>query len=171
MAKTKVQKQAAVAAYKQGLQDSMGVILITHSGLGANQITEFKQKLQEAGAKFNVITNTLFKLALKEADLPSLDTLEEGPHAAILAKEDIAAAAKILKDFIKENEGKIEMKAGIVEGQALDQSQVQELADMPTKEQSVAIIAGLLNQSLSGVVNVLEDSVRSIAIIIERAKK
>jgi large subunit ribosomal protein L10 len=149
----------------------MGVILVTHRGLTANQVAEFKQKLLDNGARFNVITNTLFKIALKGAELPSLDTLEEGPHAAIFAEKDIATAAKLLKDFIKENEDKIEMRAGIVEGQGLSQAQVQELAEMPSKEQSIAMIAGLLNQSLGGVINVLEDSVRSIAIIIEQAKK
>jgi hypothetical protein len=40
---------------------------------------------------------------------------------------------------------------------------------MPTREQSVAMIAGLLQQSMVGVVNVLEDSVRSIAIILDKA--
>ena len=101
--------------------------------------------------------------------MPEMETLEFGAHAVVFAGDDIAAAAKALKGFIKEHEEQVEVAAGIVEGQILTADQVQELADMPSLEQSVAMIAGLLTQPVSGVVNVLEDSVRSYIIILDQA--
>lgn len=169
MAKSKDQKDTMLAAYKQYLSAGTGVIVVNPTGLKPNTINEFKNKLEAAGAQYHVVKNTLFKIALKEAGQPELQAFEGGAHAVLFAGTDVAATAKLLKEFIKENKENITVDSGILEGQALTASQVEELADLPTMEQSISMIAGLLNQSLSGTVNVLEDAVRSVAIIINQA--
>ncbi len=169
MAKNKAQKAEMLAEYKEKLDQSMGIIVVTPTGLTPNEVNEFKQKLFKLGSSFNVVKNTLFAIALKEANLPELETLNEGPHAVVFVENDIAGSAKELKDFMKEYKTRLEIKSGILDGQKLTMAQVEELADMPTKDQSIAMIAGLLTNPLSGVVNVLEDSVRSVAIILDMA--
>lgn len=169
MAKTKSQKQEMLAQYKKAIAGAGGVLVVNPTGITPNIINEFKRKLSDLGGEYHVVKNTIFKIALKESEQPELETLEAGSNAVIFAGQDIAATAKLLKAFIKDNAEKVEIAAGIYEGQALSAAQVADLADLPTKEQSVAMIAGLINQSLGGVVNVLEDSIRSIAIIINLA--
>lgn len=169
MAKTKDQKQAMLAAYKQYLQDSNGVIVVNPTGLTPNQVNEFKMKLSELGSQYHVVKNTLFKMALNEAGMPALESFESGAHAVIFSGADIAATAKLLKEFMKANEEKVTVDAAVLEGQVLDKAQAEALAELPSKEQSISMILGLIDQSLSGVANVLEDSVRSVAIIINQA--
>ena len=169
MAKTKEQKQQMLQSYANNLSNAGAVILVEPSGLNAVEVNELKQQLMAAGASFQVVKNTIFSLALSQQQYPELATLAVGSHAAIFVSADIAAAARVLRDFMKRYKDKLQLKAGIMDKQELSQDQVQALAEMPSKEQSISMIAGLLNQSLAGVTNVLEDSVRSVAIIINQA--
>jgi len=169
MAKTKEQKKAMLADYRGRLSSSYGIILVNQNGLEANSVSDFKKKLATVDAQFNTVKNTIFALALKEENLPELELVKSGSHAVVFSSEDIAGAAKMLADFIKEHKEKVVVKSGVLDGQALTIEQVNELANMPTKEQSVAMIAGLLTQSIAATVNVLEDSVRSFVTILDQA--
>lgn len=169
MAKNKQQKEQMVAAYQAYLKKASGLIVLNPKGVKPNEVNDFKIKLSELGGEYHVVKNTLFKIALSAAGHPELKSFEADGHAVIFAGQDIAATAKMLKEFMKDKEERLTVDSGLLEGQVLSASQVAELAEMPSKEDSVAMIAGLLNQSLSGVVNVLEDSVRSVAIIINQA--
>ncbi len=169
MAKNKSQKTAMLDTYKTKIGNTSGLIVIDHKGLTAAEVSEFKKAITDMGGSFNVIKNTLFNIALDNAGLPKLDIFKSGAHAAVFFGTDVAETAKLLQKFIKDTKEKVQVRTGILDSQILSASQINDLANMPTKEQSVAMIAGLLNQSLSGVVNVLEDSVRSVAIIINQA--
>jgi large subunit ribosomal protein L10 len=171
MAKTKAQKNEMVESYKQKLAGRSGVIIIDHKGLTAAEVNEFKKTVLAIGGSFNVVKNTLFNIALDESGLPKLDIVKSGAHAAVYMGNDVAETAKTLQTFMKSVKDKMELRTGILDGQVLSAAQLSELADLPSKEQSVAMIAGVLNQSLAGVVNVLEDSIRSVAVIINQAFK
>lgn len=158
-----------LAEYKDKLGNAYGVIVVNQSGLAANDVAEFKQKLQKQGSYFNTVKNSLFQIALKEQGLPELELFKAGSHAVIFSSEDIATTAKMLDEFVKANKDKITLKSGILDGQALNVDQVNELANMPTIEQSIAMIAGLLTNAMAGTVNVLEDSMRSVVTILDQA--
>ncbi len=169
MAKTKSQKQEMLKKYGALLKQAKGLVVITPSGIGPNAVNTFREKLNPVGSDYHIVKNTLFKIALTEAGQPSLQTFDSGSHAVIFVQDDIVSTAKLLKDFVKLNADKVQVETGLLEGEVLSHEQVQGLADMPTKEQSISMIAGLINQSLAGVANVLEDSIRSVAIIINQA--
>jgi large subunit ribosomal protein L10 len=169
MAKTRAQKEVILAEYKEKLTNAYGIIVIDQNGLESNNVSNFKQQLNANGSYFNTVKNTIFELALKESGLPELDMIKTGSHAVIFSSDDIAGTAKLLDAFIKENKGKITLKNGILDGQVLSVEQVNELANMPTMEQSIAMIAGLLTNAMAGTVNVLEDSVRSVVTILDKA--
>lgn len=171
MAKTKPQKEAILAAYQAKLGESTGFFIIKPTGLKPNDVNDFKKKLTAIGSTFTVVKNTLFAKALKDANLPEFDTLQFGENAVMFINQDIANTAKLLKEFAKEQKDKVEIRAGVIEGNAITGETVNELADLPTMEQSISMIVGLINQSLAGVTNVLEDSVRSVAVIIDQAFK
>ncbi len=171
MAKTRPQKEEMFAGYKSELAGANGVIVVTPVGVTPNQINAFKKELGAIGSNYHVVKNTIFALALDDAKLPKLEVLSAGSNAVIFSSTDIAGTAKLLTKFMKENEDKMEIRAGILDGAELTIEQVQQLSDMPTKQQSVAMIAGLLTNPIAGIANVLEDSIRSVAIIINEAFK
>lgn len=177
MAKTKVQKKELAEKYKLRLNNSGGVILVKPTKLNPNETNEFRKSLFDINAEFGIIKNTIFKVALNELNLPKIDSLELGAHAVLFMGEDISSASKALKKFSDSTkdanggESKIEVIGGILDGVLLTKEQTLELAEMPDKQGSIAMILGILDQAMSGVVNVLEDAPRAYVSILDQAFK
>lgn len=176
MAKTKEQKKKIVKEYIDNLKGSKGVVILKTQKITPEEANEFRKKLYDLDAKFHVIKNTLLGLALKEAGLPEEEDLKADSHAVVFIKEDIVNASKVLKTFVTETktaemEAKANIVSGYLDGEKLTKEQVAELADMPSKEGSIALILGVLDNALSGVLNVLEDPIRSYASVLDQAFK
>jgi large subunit ribosomal protein L10 len=177
MAKTRKQKVKLLDEYRKLLKESTGVFVTKPSKLTPNEVNEFKKDLYDINSKFHVVKNTLFKIALKENNLPEIEELNNEEHAVLFSKDDVASSAKLLKKFIdattdkKKDIVKLSIVKGIVEGQLLDKDQVVEIADMPNKETSIAMILGILDNAIAGVLNVLEDPLRGYVSILDQAFK
>ncbi len=176
MAKTKQIKKELALSYSKKLKESKGVIIVKPSKLNPNETNEFRKNLFDIDSQFNIVKNSIFKIALKDTNLPEVESLNGGEHAVLFMGEDIASASKALKKFSdnskdKEGKSRIEIIAGILDGALLTKEQTIELAEMPDKNGSIAMILGILDQALSGVVNVLEDAPRSYVNILEQAFK
>ena len=176
MAKTKKQKKAILDQYKAQVKDARGLVIVRATALQPNEVTAFRKELYGFDSEFHVVKNTLFQIALKENELEQVEELNSGENSVIFFNEDIVSPAKSLKEFIDKTKidkktFKVEVLTGFLDGAKLTKEQVVELSDMPTKQQSVGLILGILDNAMSGVVNVLEDSVRSYVTIIDQAFK
>ncbi len=178
MAKTKSQKSKILEKYSKKIGEAKGVLIVKAQGLTPNEVNSFRKNLYDVEAKFNVVKNTLFKLALKDQNLEEEPSLNSGNHAVLFTKEDIVTPAKNLKEFIKTAVGKnakgeeyekIQIVGGYLDGKKMTLTQVIDLADTPSKQQSVSMILGILDMAISGVLNVIEDSPRSIVSILDQA--
>lgn len=169
MAKTRSQKEAMLAQYKEWLTNSKGVIALEQSKIGPNDSNALKINLAGVSASYHIVKNTIFALAMKELEMPEMAEIKDGSHAVVFLGEDLAAGAKAINEFVKANKDKIKYVAGMMDGQLLSVAQVESLANLPSKEQSISMILGLLENSLTGVVNVLEDSMRSVVTILDKA--
>ncbi len=176
MARTKKEKKVLIDLYENRIKQSKAVVIVRNKGVTASEAVAIKQSLYDFDTKFNVIKNTLFKIALKNTELEGDADLDNYEHAAVFIKEDIVNSSKALKKFadeLKDSSGsqKLELAFGYLDGVKLSKEQVTELAEMPDKQGSISMILGILDQALSSVVNVLEDPVRSYATIIDQAFK
>lgn len=175
MAKSKQQKKELFEKYKKLLENAEGVFVTKPDKITPNEVNEFRKELYDIDSKFHVVKNSVFKLALEEAGLPEIESLEYGKHAVLFAKEDIAGSAKALSAFVEETRLEEEKKdrvtvvGGLIEGNFVDASTVKELSEMPDFEGSISMILGILDDAMSGVVNVLEDSARSYVTILDQA--
>lgn len=169
MAKTKAQKQAMVSDLGGKIANAKAIFVVAPQAIDPNEAAELKIKLAEVGGEYHVIKNTLFKIALKEAGLEELETLNNGQNAAIFVDDQAPDAAKIMQKFIKDSE-KAEFRAGYLEGKKLSAAQVSSLADLPSREQLIAQVIGTMNAPISGFVNVLAGNVRSIVNVIDAIK-
>ena len=124
---------------KADLEGVSAMWVVDYRGLTVKEIQELRRSIREAGATMKVYKNTLVNIALKENDLPTLDDMLKGPNAFVFAGEDIAAAAKAVKNFAKDND-KLEIKGGLLEG-----AEVKAIASLPSREQLFGQIAGLIN--------------------------
>ena len=98
MAITKDRKQELVQEYVDSLRDSQAVVFVQSRGLTVAEVTDLRSKLREVGGKYSIVKNTLFRLALDQAEMPVPDAIT-GPIAAMYCPEDLAPAVKVIADL------------------------------------------------------------------------
>ena len=134
-------KEAKVAEIKEKLEKATSVVLSQYQGLTVEEDTVLRKNLREAGVEYKVYKNTLETLAAKELGLEGIVEYLEGPVAIAFGYEDVTVAARVLNDFAKDHK-KLELKAGIVEGEVYDTAKIKQLATIPSKEVLIAKLLG-----------------------------
>lgn len=145
MGKSRQEKSAVIEELKSSLGDSQLAVVIDYHGLTVSQITELRRKLLTKGTVCKVTKNTLMKIAIDGN--PTWQPMEKflnGSTAVILAKDDITGAIKAYQEFQKLTK-KTEIKGGVMEGQALNESQIKAISELPSKEQLMGQVAGAIN--------------------------
>ncbi len=165
MAISRAKKEELVEAYKSHIADAPAMIFTDYRGISVAEIQDLRSKLGDTGAKYVVIKNSLFSLALEAEERPKPVELLDGPNAVVFLGEDISNGAKALQDWIKADEI-VEIKGGILETSILDTNGVDSLSDLPTKEQTQAMLLGALTGSANGLVRVLNAPITDVVNIV-----
>ena len=145
MGKTKEQKQEMLQDIEQSLSESQLVLAIDYQGLSVAEITDLRRRLIPTGAVCTVTKNTLMGIAVKDdSNWQPMEKLLQGSNAFLFLKDDIGGAIKAYQEFQKATK-KTEFKGGVMEGRLLSQDDVKAIADLPSKEELLAQVAGALN--------------------------
>jgi large subunit ribosomal protein L10 len=145
MGRTKENKEAVVDDLKEIFKDVQLAVAIDYQGLSVAEITDLRKRLRPIGGTCKIAKNTLMRIAVESDDnWQPIQEFLKGSTALMLVKEDVGAAIKAYKGFQKDKK-KTELRGGVMEGRALSKAQVEALADLPSKEQLIAQIAGALN--------------------------
>lgn len=145
MGKTKSQKDVMLADIKSSFASANLVMVIDYHGLTVAEITNLRRKLREKGGSCTVAKNTLFKIAVgDDENWQAMESLLKGSNAVIFLGEDMGAGIKAYQEFQKTSK-KTEMRGGVLEGRLLSDKDLKAIADLPTKEQLYAQIAGAIN--------------------------
>ena len=176
MANIRPEKQAAVAGLKEQLSSAKGAVLTGYRGLTVAQDMKLRAKLREAGVTYHVVKNTMVRIAANEIGLEGLDPVLNGTTALAVSADDAVAPAKVIYEFIKENKLETEVltiKAGLVEGKVINVEEVKALASLPSREVLIAKVLGSMQAPISGVVNVLQGTIRNAVYVLDaiRAQK
>ncbi|MDO4595595.1 MAG: 50S ribosomal protein L10 [Coriobacteriaceae bacterium] len=134
-----------VAEIEAALESNAGMFVVSYNGLTVKQAQELRHQLTEAGASMKVYKNNLVRIALANQEQPNIDETLVGPLAYVFYENEPVEAAKCLKEFAKASKGVLEIKGGISEGKAVTAEEVNKLADLPTKDQLLGQIAGLIS--------------------------
>ncbi len=129
---------------------AQAIILIDASKLNALDAIAFRGKLRAAGAKLKVAKAAVIYRVLP-AELAKIAP-PSGPVGMVCTGEDIAAAAKVINELVKEE--KIKLKGGVMEGKALDAKAAKALADLPTREQANVLLVRILQAPLVQLVRI-----------------
>ena len=165
-------KQAIVAELKEKLTGAKGAVLVNYRGLTVAQDTKLRRQLREAGVEYRVVKNTMTRIAAQEAGLEGLDVYLEGPTAMAISTTDPVAPAKIITDFVKEHKLQVlEVKAGLVEGNVIDENGVKALASLPSREVLIAKMLGSMQSPITGLVNVLQGSIRNLVYALDAVRQ
>jgi large subunit ribosomal protein L10 len=139
-------KVAAVEAIRQELAGSQAALLTEYRGLTVPQLKALRQALA-GNATYVVVKNTLTKIAVREEGIAGLDEVLTGPTAIAYVSGDPVSAAKVLRDFARTHHALV-VKGGIMEGRALSGEDVGKLAELDSREVTLAKLAGVVKASL-----------------------
>ena len=152
------QKQQMVADLSEKLKTAAAGVFVDYCGLTVEQDTKLRNKLREANIEYTVVKNTLTKRAANEAGYTEFDEILNGPTALALSFDDVVAPARVIAEFAKEHDV-FEIKAGFMEGRAMDLAEVTALSQIPSKDTLYAMLAGGLNATIAGLARAI-DAVR-----------
>ena len=159
------QKQQQVAELTEALKTANVGVLVSYSGINVEQDTKLRKQLREAGCTYKVVKNSILSRAFESAGIDGLDESLKGTTAIAFAADDYVAAPKILSAAAKDIES-FSVKAGFVDGNVVDDKQINDLAKLPSKEVLVAQALGGLNAPIQGFANVLSGTVRGLVIAL-----
>lgn len=133
----RAQKTEQVSVIKDRFERMTSAVFLDFTGMNVAQVSDLRARFKEKGVEYKVCKNTLVRLAI--SDQPYADTLGtslRGMTGIAWSYEEPSAAARIVKDFRKENE-KLVIKAGLLDGQVLDNKGVEnQLASLPSKDEA-----------------------------------
>lgn len=170
MAVIRPEKVAKVAKIQELLSNSKCTILVDFCGLTVAQDTELRRKMREAGVHYNVVKNTLLRIAAEQAGIEGLEPSLEKNTAIAVSPEDPVAVAKIVCEFAKENK-ELKVKVGVLDGKVIGADEIKALASLPPKEVLIAKMLGSMNAPISGFVNVLQGTIRNVVYALEAVRK
>jgi large subunit ribosomal protein L10 len=167
MGRTLTNKKAIVADLQETLSESSLAVVINYSGLTVKEITDLRNRLRVSGASCTVTKNTLMGKAIAgNANWSSLEPLLKDTTAFILAKDDVGAAVKAYQEFQKATK-KTEVVGGVMEGKLLSQNDIKAIADLPSKEQLYAQIAGATNSIVANIAVVVQEIPTGVARAVQ----
>ena len=138
----RAEKEAMVASIRSDLETAKSVIFGNHAGIDVNTVNELRSTFRAQGVQYRVVKNTLAKLAVKGTDMEVMSDLFVGPTAIAYSSEDAVSPAKVVKEFAKEHK-KYEVRGAFLDGKMLDAEGVNQLAEMPTKDEMRAKVLSL----------------------------
>lgn len=163
-------KEAQVAEMHEKLKRSKAVFLADFRGLNVEKATALRNELRSINVEYKVFKNTLFDLAAKETDYDCLYEFLAGPTAVAISYDDPAAAAKQLSKFAKDAKGIFALKAGAMSGRVLNVAQIQELAELPSREVLLAKMLGSMQAPATNFVGVLAALPGSLVRVLDAIK-
>jgi large subunit ribosomal protein L10 len=141
------------------LQKSPFFFVVDYSKTTVPEFNEVRGKLRQIGAKLTVAKNSYVRIAANKVGMPEDVTKGLlGQTAIVTGAEDMAGAAKILKEFNTTSK-KLSTKGGVVDGAFVDEAWIKRIADLPSRPQLLAILLGTLNAPASALARVLQAKV------------
>jgi len=145
----RAEKEQLVADLSAKLTNSQSLYYTDFTGLNVKRMTELRRRLKRAGVDYVVIKNTLALRAVNESGL--IGEKMKGPTGLVVGKDPVAAA-RVLTEFAKEFEDKPAMKGGMLQGKAIDNSQLKRMASLPSREQMLADLAAGMQSPMAAFV-------------------
>jgi large subunit ribosomal protein L10 len=136
-------KKALVAEVSAVAATALSVVAAEYRGLTVSQMTELRSKARSAGVYVRVVKNSLARKAMAGTSFECMSPILKGPLVLAFSKDDPGAAARVVKAFAKDND-KLVTTAVSLGGQLLNASALEKVASLPTREQALAALMGVM---------------------------
>ncbi|PYT00711.1 MAG: 50S ribosomal protein L10 [Acidobacteria bacterium] len=166
--KSRETKQKDLNALTESLQSAKSAMVVSFTKLTVNKDIEFRNSLREAGARYQVVKNTLARIATKDTPFEQASESFKGVTAIAWTENDPVILTKAISKFMKDNADIYTFKSGVVDGRLVDFKQVQSIASLPSKEELISKLLWVLNAQAQRIVTVINAVPRDLAVVIKQ---
>jgi len=157
LAISREKKEELIEEYKNYIDNAGGMVFTDYRGISVSKVRALRSELGKTDSSYVVVKNRLFRRALEESGKAQPEEFLSGPNAIVFLSEDLGSGVTSLNKWIKDDGTEIvEIKGGLLEESVLNAADTAALADLPTKEQTLAMILGVISapsRDLVGIVN------------------
>lgn len=169
--KSRETKQTDLTALTESLQNSTSAMVVSFSGVTVQKDQEFRNSLREAGAKYEVVKNTLARIAVKGTQFEDASEHFKGVTAIAWTENDPVILSKAISKFMKDNAETYTFKTGVVDGKLVNLTQLTTIANLPSKEELISKLLFVLNSQAQRIVTVINAVPRDLAVVIDQIGK
>ena len=159
------QKARTIDEISAQLSRAKLVIVADYRGLKVADLQTFRGNLRPTGGEVHVAKNTLTRIAASNVGVEGLDPLLEGPSALVFAFEDPVQTAKAVSDFVRTSRI-LSVKGGVMGDRAVSAADVEAIATLPSREELLAKLLGMLVSPMSRTLGVLSGPARSMVYLL-----
>ena len=168
------QKKEVVAELANVAAKAHSLVAAEYAGLTVGQLTDLRAKARQSGVYLKVAKNTLVSRAVQGTDFECVKDALVGPMLYAFSQEDPGAAGRLIKDFAKANE-RLKTKLVAIGGQMYPASHVDRLASLPTRDQALAMLLGVMKAPIEKFVRTLIEPAalvtRAVAAVRDQKKE
>jgi len=161
----RAEKTTAVAELQSELAKSRNAILFGFAGLKVPEVTELRRQVRGTRSRYVVVKNTLALRATRGTPFEEVSRHFVGMTAVAFNQDDPVGLAKVLTNFAKINPNLV-FKGALIEGKAVEVSEIKTIAELPTREQLVARLLFLMQSPLTRLAIVLAGPISNLAKVI-----
>ena len=141
-------KKQEVTKLAERFKEANIILLTDYRGINAEDVTKLRKDLGNVEAEYSVIKNNIIRRAFEEMGIKDFEEKLVGPTAVITCESDYLATSKVIYNFIKENDY-YTLKAGMIEGEVKTKEEIFTLAQLPSREELLSKLAGVLLANIS----------------------
>ncbi|MEW5757764.1 MAG: 50S ribosomal protein L10 [Pseudomonadota bacterium] len=161
-------KKQVVAEVAEVAASALSAIAAEYRGLTVGEMTALRKKARESGVYVRVVKNTLARRAVQGTSFECMQPGLVGPLVLAFSQEDPGAAARVISEFAKGND-KLIVRVVSIGGKMLQAKEIDRLAKMPTKDQAIAMLMGVMKQPVEKLARTLNEVpgklVRTVAAV------
>ena len=150
-AKVLSEKQAIVEALAERIKNAGAGVLVDYKGITVAEDTALRTELRKDGVEYTVVKNTLTRKALDKLGMSDLDHVLNGTTSLATAEKDPIAPFRIISDYSKKLGDRFNIKAAFMEGKVLSESEIAEMAELPSKDALYAKVLGTMIAPITGL--------------------
>ena len=156
MALTRQEKEAVVAEVADVASSAHSAVAAEYRGITVTDLTDLRAKARSSGVYLRVVKNSLARRAVEGTEFECMQEGMSGPLIFAFSQEDPGSAARLLRDFAKEND-KLVVTMAAVGGQKLEASEVGKLADLPTRDEAISMLMSVMQAPVAKFVRTLNE--------------
>jgi large subunit ribosomal protein L10 len=164
------EKAAVISEFSDGIGQATNAFLIDFKGITVPQVTELRRQVRESGSSYVVVKNTLALIAVKDSPLTQIKDQFSGMTAVAYNTTDAVILAKALTKFAKDVPA-VQFKGALLNGQIVPATEIQNIANLPSREELVSKLLYLMQHPIRGLVTVLQANIRNLAVVLGQVAK